>query len=72
VVGFVKQTIESRFGIKDIPDGYFSFPAELGGLEVQSPFIGLLQIHNAVLDRPSALLDGFEEAGKEAHKCAKI
>ena len=57
------------FGIKD---GYFFFPVELGGLEVQSPFIGLLQIHDAVLDRPSALLDEFEEAEKEAYKSAKI
>jgi len=42
VVGFLKQTIENRLGIKDIPDGYSSFLVELGGLEVQSPFTPFL------------------------------
>jgi hypothetical protein len=42
VVGFLKQTIENRLGIKDIPDGYSSFLVELGGLEVQSQFTPFL------------------------------
>lgn len=36
MVGFLKQTIENRFVIKDISDGYYFFPVELGGLEVHA------------------------------------
>ena len=72
VIEFLKRTIEQRFGVKDIPDGYFYFPAELGGLDVRNPFIGLLQIRDAVKDDPNNLLEDFEEAEKEAYRAAKI
>ena len=71
VVEFLKLAIEQRFGVKDIPDGYFFFPTQLGGLDVLSPFIGLLQIRDAVTERPRKLLDDFEEAEIEAYKVAK-
>jgi len=32
VVQFLRQTIESRFGVKSIPDGFLFFPVELGGV----------------------------------------
>jgi hypothetical protein len=41
-IEFLKQAIWNRFGIKDIPDGYFFFPVELSGLEVQSQLIVLI------------------------------
>ena len=72
VIEFLKWTIEQRFGVKDIPDGYFYFPTELGGLEVRNPFIGLLQIRDAVHENPNKLLDEFEEAQKDAYKAAKL
>lgn len=72
VTEFLRQTIGQRYKVQDIPDGYFYFPTELGGLEVRNPFIGLLQIRDAVQDSPSKLLDNFEEAEKEAYKAAKI
>lgn len=72
VIEFLKRTIEQRFRIKDIPDGYFYFPTELGGLEVRNPFIGLLQIRDTVREDPNRLLDDFEEAENEAYKAAKL
>ena len=72
VTEFLKRTIEQRYNVPDIPDGYFYFPTELGGLEVRNPFIGLLQIRDAVQDSPSKLLDNFEEAEKEAYEAARI
>ena len=71
VIEFLKSIIEQRFGVTDIPDGYFFFPTELGGLDVQNPFIGLLQIRDSILDQPSELLDEFEEAEAEDYKIAK-
>lgn len=71
VIEFLRRVIEQRFSLSNIPDGYFFFPTELGGLEVRNPFIGLLQIRDAVQDHPSKLLDYFEEGEKEAYGIAK-
>ncbi|KAL9581056.1 MAG: hypothetical protein Q9212_004128 [Teloschistes hypoglaucus] len=71
VVEFLKQTIEGHFGTKDIPDGYFYFPTELGGLEVRNPFIGLLQLRGAVEANPDVILDKFHEAEMEAYTAAR-
>ncbi|KAL8731962.1 MAG: hypothetical protein Q9166_003094 [cf. Caloplaca sp. 2 TL-2023] len=71
VIDFLKQTIKQRFGIENIPDGYFYLPTELGGLEVRNSFIGLLQIRDSVNENPHNLLDKFEGAEKEAYKFAK-
>lgn len=71
VIEFLRRVIEQRFSLSNIPDGYFFFPTELGGLEVRNPFIGLLQIRDAVQDHPSKLLDGFEEGEKEAYRITR-
>ena len=72
VVEYLRVMLQQRFGVTDIPDGYMFFPTELGGLELQSPFIGLLQIRDAVPKQPSHLLDDFAEAEAEAYRSAKI
>jgi len=71
VLGFLKQAIKQRFGVENIPDGYFYFPAELGGLEVRNPFIGLLQLRETVHEDPAKLIDEFLEAEKDAYKYRK-
>jgi hypothetical protein len=72
VVEYLKATLQQRFGLTDIPDGYIFFPTELGGLELQNPFVGPLQIRDGVPDDPSHLLDDFFEAEAEAYRTAKI
>ena len=72
VTEFLRRTIGQRYKVQDIPDGYFYFPTELGGLDVRNPFISLLQIRGAVQESPCQLLYRFEEAEKEAYKAAKI
>jgi len=71
VLSYLKQTIKQRFGVDDIPDGYFYFPAELGGLEVRNPFIGLLQLRETVHEDPAKLLEEFLEAEKDAYRHRK-
>jgi hypothetical protein len=44
---------------------------ELGGLELQSPFISLLQIRDEVLKSPTGLLDDFVRAERDAYQRAK-
>jgi hypothetical protein len=72
VVEYLKSKLQQRFGLTDIPDGYIFFPTELGGLELQSPFVDPLQIRDGVPSDPSHLLDDFLEAEAEAYRTAKI
>ncbi|EAT85734.2 hypothetical protein SNOG_07083 [Parastagonospora nodorum SN15] len=59
-----KHMISSRFDVHDIPDGFLFFPVELGGLDLKSPFVNLLQLRDSVRENPHDLLDEFLE--KEA------
>lgn len=61
----LKKTIEDRFGVSGIPDGFLLFPVELGGLAVTSPFVDLLQIRNSVTKSPRHELDKFVEQEEE-------
>lgn len=71
VVEYLKNTMQERFGISDIPDGYLYFPASLGGLELHNPFIGLVQLRDSVYDHPEKALDDFVDAEAEAYRRAK-
>ncbi|KAJ4246552.1 hypothetical protein NW762_013493 [Fusarium torreyae] len=61
VAEYLKRELAERFDIKDVPDGYLYFPMELGGLDLQSPFISLLQIHDQVYESPSKSMIEFDE-----------
>ncbi|KAK7404027.1 hypothetical protein QQX98_010200 [Neonectria punicea] len=72
VADYLKKALSQRFGINDIPDGYLYFPMELGGLDLQSPFISLLQIRDEVPKSPTELLDSLEQAEHDAYERAKL
>ena len=63
----LKSHLQQRFGIENVPDGYVFSQTELGGLEVMSLFVGMLQIGGAV---PEKLLDEFQ--GYEQDQYRKI
>ncbi|CAH0004312.1 unnamed protein product [Clonostachys byssicola] len=71
VAEHLKRAIAQRFGIDDVPDGYLYWPMELGGLNLQSPFISLLQIREDVISSPAELVESFEEAERNAYERAK-
>lgn len=60
VAEHLKKELKDRFGVTDVPDGYLYFPLELGGLDLQSPFVSLLQIRDEVLESHDRLLDNLE------------
>ncbi|KAI6884673.1 hypothetical protein KC363_g3534 [Hortaea werneckii] len=67
----LRAKIEERHGVTDIPDGYFYLPTELGGLEIQSPFISLLQVRDAVVEDHESLFKEWEESTMAAYRRAK-
>jgi hypothetical protein len=72
VVQYLKNIIEERFGVSDIPDGYLYFPASLGGLELHNPFIDLVQLKDAVLQNPASALADITAFEAEAYRQAKF
>ncbi|KAF1364847.1 hypothetical protein EJ07DRAFT_161823 [Lizonia empirigonia] len=71
VVGHLKQMIKDRFNVSNLPDGFLYFPVELGGLELKSPFVGLLQIRNSVKANPYDIVDNYEEQEKDDYDMLK-
>ncbi|CRK11572.1 hypothetical protein BN1723_004687, partial [Verticillium longisporum] len=71
VADHLKKTIETRFGIADVPDGYIFFPVEMGGLDLKSPFVTLLQIRDSCSESPSAMLEAFHKGEREGYQAAK-
>lgn len=71
IVDYLKTCIGERFGIRDIPDGYFYFPTDLGGLDLHSPFISLLQIRDSVLQSGDSLFEEMAEAERSGYNRLK-
>lgn len=61
VVQHLKQMISSRFSVQNVPDGFLFFPVELGGLDLKSPFVGLLQIRGSFDKDPETLMETYKE-----------
>ncbi|KAG0652845.1 Histone [Hyphodiscus hymeniophilus] len=72
VVEYLKNAIQDRFGVSDIPDGYLYFPTSLGGLDLHNPFIGLVQLRDSVYEHPASALDDFLQAEMDAYRSAKV
>jgi hypothetical protein len=71
VVQYLKQLIAQRFDVADVPDGFLFFPVELGGLDLKSPFINLLQIRESVKENPLDLINEFVENEHDDYNLAK-
>jgi hypothetical protein len=71
IVQHIKDMIEERFSVKNVPDGFLFFPVELGGLDLKSPFVDLLQIRESVQENPYYLLDKYEEIELEDYTTLK-
>lgn len=71
VITYLRDTIQSRFGTENLPDGYFFLPIDLGGLELSSPFINLVALRDSIVSNPDSLLDDFFEAEKSAYNSLK-
>jgi hypothetical protein len=65
VVQGIQQMIEQRFGVKDIPNGWFYFPISRGGLEVWNPVVDFLSVRDNLKEEPNTFFASIEEDSKE-------
>ncbi|KAG9186868.1 hypothetical protein G6011_09976 [Alternaria panax] len=71
IVQHLKTMINERFSVENIPDGFLYFPVELGGLDLKSPFVDLLQIRESVNENPYSLLDEYEDIFRGDYNTSK-
>ncbi|KAF4562975.1 hypothetical protein EYR40_007307 [Pleurotus pulmonarius] len=61
-IGYLQSLIQTRFGVDNIPEGYFYFPITQGGLELRNPMIEAyaLQRSDSPNSKPTELDDPDE------------
>ncbi|OJJ49938.1 hypothetical protein ASPZODRAFT_128519 [Penicilliopsis zonata CBS 506.65] len=57
VTEYLRKVIRERFHMDDLPEGFFYFPVELGGLEVVNPVIPLLGMREDIKQTPERRLE---------------
>lgn len=72
VTEYLRRVLKERFGMDDtVPDGFFYFPTELGGLGLKNPFINAFATYKETFPDPSDRIErGFEEE-PDANDAAK-
>lgn len=71
VVDYLRRVIAERFDVRDLPDGFFYFPIEFGGLELHNPFVSLLAMRESITQTPQRIIEDVylqEEVEYEAAK----
>ncbi|KAF8624366.1 hypothetical protein AX15_005913 [Amanita polypyramis BW_CC] len=73
VVGYLRGVIEKKFGVSDLPEGYFYFPITTGGLGLKNPFIELCSVWRAKRKQkePKLPFDKQEEEDEDSYETYK-
>ncbi|KAJ6120743.1 reverse transcriptase [Penicillium sp. IBT 18751x] len=56
VTNYLREVIAERFDIHDLPEGFFYYPVELGGLGLLNPFVRLLAMRENITRKPERYL----------------
>ncbi|KAJ5908735.1 reverse transcriptase [Penicillium taxi] len=54
----LKNMIELKFGLSEIPDAFFFLPEKLGGLNLRNPFISIFRFRDDLDSSPDAYMKG--------------
>ncbi|KGO75253.1 reverse transcriptase [Penicillium italicum] len=71
VTDHLRTVIATRFDIHDLPDGFFYYPIELGGLGLLNPFIRLLAMRENIKQTPRKLLHKASLRDEKEYEAAK-
>ncbi|KAL4804685.1 hypothetical protein BDV18DRAFT_166016 [Aspergillus unguis] len=71
VTEHLREMIQSRFGSIDIPDAFFYYPEELGGLGLRNPAIAPFLVRNSLHTSPIQHIEIFLATEKQRYKDAK-
>lgn len=71
VTAHLRAQIAAQFDIHDLPEGFFYFPVELGGLELLNPYIPLLAMRENITQTPHRRLEKAFVDDELAYHAAK-
>lgn len=71
VTAYLRTVIADRFDIRDLPDGFFYYPIELGGMGLLNPFIRLLAMRENIKQTPRKLLHKASLTDEKEYEAAK-
>lgn len=71
VTDHLRKMIAERFGIHDLPEGFFYFPVELGGLELLNPYVPLLAMREDIKQSPLGRLHKARLEDEKDYHAAK-
>ncbi|GFF95695.1 hypothetical protein IFM53868_08155 [Aspergillus udagawae] len=71
VTAHLRQMIADNFDVHDLPDGFFYFPIELGGLQLLNPYIPLLAMREDIKQTPQRRLQKAFLEDEDAWHAAK-
>ena len=71
VTEHLKGKLASRFGAEDMPDGFFYFPVELGGLGLRNPFIPLMVLRKFSPSDPTVHIECALELERDDYNRVK-
>lgn len=68
VTQYLRDQISQRFGVGNIPDSFFFLSDDLGGLELQNPFIPFFVLKDQLEKNPSELISNFLQESEQRYK----
>ncbi|KAF2651391.1 hypothetical protein K491DRAFT_696516 [Lophiostoma macrostomum CBS 122681] len=68
VTDYLREQIQHRFGVAEIPDSFFFLPEEFGGLGLQNPFIPFFLLKDQLLWDPLERMLDFHKAEEKSFK----
>ena len=70
-IGHLRAKLSTRFGIADVPDGFFLFPVDLGGLGLINPLVSLFLVYEKSLCNPASEIEKAIEDEEYYYERAK-
>ncbi|KAK4455574.1 hypothetical protein QBC34DRAFT_445137 [Podospora aff. communis PSN243] len=67
VVKHLKEMIQDRFDVKDLPDAFIFLPENLGGLGLRDPFVPLFLIRDRIRQTPEAIIESALRRERERY-----
>ena len=71
VVKHIRETIEKRFNVEDIPAGWCFLPISEGGLEIVNPIIDILTVQASLVRDPAVAFSQRKQTDEEDYNKAE-
>lgn len=71
VTSYLRSVIADRYNVHNLPEGFFYYPVELGGLGLLNPYIRLLAMRENIKQTPQRYLQKAALRDEEAYNTSK-